>query len=53
MKQIAAITILVMLAGCGVDGAPQKPRYTTETTIGFNSKTGAFNRTKIGVEFGG
>ncbi len=53
MKVIAAISVLAFLAACGVDGAPQQPRYSTETTIGYNSKTGPFNKTKFSVEFGG
>ena len=53
MKAIAAISVLAFLAACGVDGAPQQPRYSTETTIGYNSKTGPFNKTKFSVEFGG
>lgn len=53
MRVIATVSILVLLAACGVDGAPVQPKYSTETTIGYNSKTGAFNKTKFSVEFGG
>jgi len=45
---IAAFT----LAACGADGEPETPKFSTKTTIGYNSATGAFNKTTIGVEFG-
>ena len=46
---IAAVT----LAACGADGEPLNPTYSTETTIGYNSSTGAFNRTVFGISIGG
>ncbi len=51
-KLIAVIAGVLVLAGCGADGKPVKPTYSTKTTIGYNSVTGAFNRTVIGFEFG-
>jgi len=53
MKRLAAVAVFAVLGACGVDGEPQEPRFSTETTIGFNSKTGPFNKTKFSVEFGG
>lgn len=53
MKWLLMLAALAVVTACGVDGEPVKPRYTTETTIGYNSRTGAFNRTVVGVEFGG
>jgi len=45
---VAAVT----LAACGADGEPLSTTYTTKTTIGYNSKTGAFNKTVFGVAIG-
>ncbi len=50
MRLIFTLAVLSVLAGCGADGKPLKPTYTTETTIGYNSRTGPFNKTVIGVE---
>ncbi|MEE9387516.1 MAG: hypothetical protein V3U96_02815 [Paracoccaceae bacterium] len=53
MKILILICIsAVALAACGADGEPVKPRYTTKTTIGYNSVTGPFNSTVFGIEFG-
>jgi hypothetical protein len=49
---IVALLATLTLAACGVDGAPVKPTVTTSTTIGYNSATGPFNRTTIGIEVG-
>ncbi len=49
---IAALVSAFGLTACGVDGAPVKPTVTTSTTIGYNSRTGPFNRTTIGIELG-
>ncbi len=49
---IAALAGLLVLTACGVDGEPVKPSYSTKTTFGYNSKTGSFNRTSIGVTIG-
>jgi hypothetical protein len=46
-----AFLMLVFLASCGVDGAPTRPEVTSTTKIGYNSKTGSFSKTIIGVEF--
>ena len=48
----ACIASLILVA-CGVDGEPEKPTVTTQTTIGYSSVTGAYNKTSIGFEFGG
>ena len=48
-----ALSLGLALTACGVDGKPLKPTYTTQTTIGYNSRTGAFNKTTLGVQFGG
>jgi len=45
---IAAVT----LTACGVDGEPLTPSYSASTTFGVNSKTGVFNKTRLGVTFG-
>ena len=51
MRPLMLICIAALaLAACGVDG---QPTYSTQTTIGFNSDTGAFNNTRFGVTFGG
>ena len=49
---IAALVGLLVLTACGVDGEPVKPSYSTKTTIGYNSRTGAFNKTTIGITIG-
>lgn len=49
---IIACIAAVALVSCGADGQPLKPTYTTNTTIGYNSKTGPFNKTSFGVAFG-
>ncbi|MEE9426740.1 MAG: hypothetical protein V3V25_01210 [Paracoccaceae bacterium] len=41
------------LAGCGADGQPVTPTYSTKTTIGYNSATGPFNNTVFSVQLGG
>ena len=43
----ACIASLILVA-CGVDGEPEKPTVTTQTTIGYSSVTGAYNKTSIG-----
>jgi len=53
MRLIFALTGLLVLAGCGVDGEPLTPTYSTTTTIGYNSRTGPFSNTTVGVQFGG
>ncbi len=53
MIRIMAACSIFALTACGVDGQPITPKYTTETTIGFNSKTGAFNKTKITIDLNG
>jgi uncharacterized lipoprotein YmbA len=40
----------VVLAGCGVDGAPIKPQYTLKQTVGVNSRTGGFSRTALHID---
>lgn len=53
MKRIiAGCLALAFLAACGADGEPLKPSYSTQTTIGYNSRTGPFNKTVFGVCFG-
>lgn len=52
-RLITGLVAALLLAACGADGEPLTPRFNTETTIGYNSTTGAFNRTVLGVEFGG
>jgi hypothetical protein len=53
MTRIYALCFtLVFLTSCGVDGAPTRPEVTSTTKIGYNSKTGSFSKTIIGVEFG-
>lgn len=53
MKTVTGFALMAfVLVACGADGKPVKPTYTTQTTIGYNSSTGAFNKTRIGVEFG-
>ena len=53
MKRLMIVLLgTAFLSSCGVDGEPVKPSYSTETTIGYNSRTGAFNNTTIGVRFG-
>ena len=52
-RLIYGLLTAVLLAACGADGEPLTPRYSTETTIGYNSKTGAFNHTVFSVEIGG
>ena len=54
MKLIILGCIAVLtLAGCGADGQPLTPRYSTKTTVGYNSATGPFNHTVFSVEVGG
>lgn len=53
IRLIFGLLTAVLLAACGADGEPLTPRYSTETTIGYNSKTGAFNHTVFSVEIGG
>lgn len=48
---VTALVACVVLVSCGADGAPLKPKYSTETTIGYNSRTGPFNTTSFGVAF--
>ncbi len=48
LSVIAAFT----LVACGADGQPVTPKYSTKTTIGYNSVTGPFNRTVFSVEIG-
>ncbi len=49
---IPALAALLALAGCGVDGAPLKPSYSVETKVGYNSATGPFNSTVLGIQLG-
>ncbi len=51
-RPMPVLFVLLALAACGVDGEPLKPSYSAETTIGYNSRTGPFNQTSIGVRFG-
>lgn len=54
MRTVLMLVVFVFaLASCGVDGKPLTPTTTAQTTVGFNSSTGTFSRTSIGVEFGG
>ncbi len=54
MKIVALSCVAALiLAGCGADGQPLTPKYSTKTTIGYNSVTGPFNRTIVSVEVGG
>ena len=53
IRLVAGLLIAVLLSACGADGEPLTPRYRTETTIGYNSTTGAFNHTVFSVEIGG
>jgi len=48
----AVLSLAILLAACGADGAPIAPKYSAETSIGYNSKTGPFSQTKLGVCFG-
>ncbi len=50
---LVAFAGLMALSACGVDGVPLKPRYSAQTTVGYNSSTGPFNKTTLGVQFGG
>ena len=52
MRVLIALSLL-SLAACGADGAPLTPKYSLSQTVGFNSTTGTFQKTVIGVEFGG
>ena len=40
---------LLFLAACGADGKPIAPKYSVETTVGYNSATGPFNETVLGI----
>ncbi len=51
-RLIAGLLTACLLAACGADGEPLTPRYSAKTTIGFNSKTGAYNNTELGIHFG-
>jgi len=52
MKLVVVILVAAFtLAACGVDGEPTAPKVSAKTTIGFNSKTGVYNNTSLGVEF--
>ena len=53
MKIALSLAALAVLVSCGVAGEPQTPRYSTETSVGYNSKSGPFSKTKFSVEFGG
>ena len=50
---VTACIATLILASCGADGEPTAPTVTGQTSIGYNSATGAFNETSIGFEFGG
>lgn len=47
------LSAFAFLVACGVDGEPLTPEYTTSTTIGYNSKTGSFTKTSIGIDLTG
>lgn len=51
MTKIVALCALVFVVGCGAGGPPITPKYSTKHTVGYNSKTGVFNRNVISVEF--
>lgn len=54
MKPMILATICsILLAGCGADGEPAKPVFSTKTTVGYNSSTGPFNHTVFSVQVGG
>lgn len=50
--RIIAVFMVTGLAACGVDGEPTPPKVTGSTTVGFNTSSGAFSSTEIGVHFG-
>lgn len=52
MKWVMAVLGLAVLASCGADGAPEKPELSANTTIGYNSETGSFNKSSITIFFG-
>ena len=49
---IVIMASLLFLTACGADGEPVKPTYSSKHTIGYNSKTGPFNKHVFSVEIG-
>jgi len=52
MKPAAMILALLALAACGADGYPEKPEVSAETTLGYNSESGSFQKSRITLFFG-
>ncbi|SLN48600.1 hypothetical protein AQS8620_02038 [Aquimixticola soesokkakensis] len=48
-RLVIACALSLGLAGCGADGAPQKPTISANSTVGVNSNSGLFTANSIGI----
>lgn len=53
MRILVGFLAVFGLAACGVDGQPVTPKYSSKTTVGYNSKTGPFSSTSVGIDLTG
>ena len=51
MKPVVIVLALLAVASCGADGYPEKPEVTANTTIGYNSESGSFQKSRINIFF--
>ena len=50
MTRLVLVGLALVLAGCGIDGEPIKPRYTVKQTFAINSKTGPRSETALFID---
>lgn len=46
-----AFAMMIGLVACGADGEPTKPEVGVSTTVGVNSKSGAYTDTNVNIHF--
>ncbi|PTQ73446.1 hypothetical protein [Celeribacter persicus] len=52
MKRVLmALVLLSGLSACGVDGEPVTPDVGVSTTVGVNSRGGAYTDTSVDIHF--
>ncbi|WP_434290191.1 hypothetical protein [Celeribacter sp. SCSIO 80788] len=50
-RVVVTLLLLAGLAACGVNGEPVAPEVGVSTTVGVNSRAGAYTDTAINIHF--